>query len=206
MMRFILTIAFMLPLLYTADTLQCYTCELGDKSCSVTTLQNCTGGMCSSLTKVNGPSDSITVSKKCVYVPESCYLMGQVNTLSVNNGYSKVSQSSFCCDTTGCNKDTLPALSDKANQLRCYTRINGSREILQCVGVEDHCFKYDAPASHGGKVVVYQGCASSDSCSWSEKPPQINLNCCKGNLCNNALGLGLSSPSLLLGLLIISLF
>lgn len=34
--------------------------------------------------------------------------MDKVTELSLNNGYLHASQSSFCCNTTGCNIDTLP--------------------------------------------------------------------------------------------------
>lgn len=53
-------------------------------------------------------SDSIRVSKGCTYVAENCYFMDKVTELSMNNGYSQASESLFCCNTTGCNIDTLP--------------------------------------------------------------------------------------------------
>ncbi|XP_024257216.1 urokinase plasminogen activator surface receptor-like [Oncorhynchus tshawytscha] len=204
-MKLILTISCAFTLFYTADMLNCYTCEPEDEKCRTTVLKNCVKAVCSTLTSIEYPSDSIRVSKGCTYVAKNCYFMDKVTELSMNNGYSQASQSSFCCNTTGCNIDTLPALSDKPNKLQCHTWVNGTYEVLQCIGIEDHCFKYKQLTPDGGKVTIYGGCASSDSCLWSEMPNQTNLNCCKGSLCNKAMGMSLSSLPLLLGLLLISL-
>ncbi|KAM9411232.1 uncharacterized protein ACWYII_026054 isoform 1-T2 [Salvelinus alpinus] len=207
-MELILTIFFTFALFYTADTLQCYTCESDE--CNGTTLEMCSGGeVCSTMTTVFGHLGT-RVSKACTTREETCVFMDATTKISISGGYSHTSNSVYCCSTDGCNKNTLPALSDKPNKLQCYTCKSKEDQvcntIVQCVGVEDHCFKHTVPAGDGSNDGRHLGCASADVCRWPETAPSTpNFNCCEGSLCNKAMGVGLSSLPLLLGLLIISL-
>ncbi|XP_041715318.2 phospholipase A2 inhibitor and Ly6/PLAUR domain-containing protein isoform X1 [Coregonus clupeaformis] len=207
-MTLILKISFTFTLFYTADTLQCYTCE--SEECSETTLETCSGGeVCSTMTTVFGHLGT-RVSKECITREETCVFMDATTKTSMSGGYSHTSNIAYCCSTDGCNRNTLPALNDKPNKLQCYSCKSEEDKVcnttVQCVGVEDHCFKYTVPARDGSNDGRHLGCASANVCRrYETSPSTLNFNCCKGSLCNNAMDIGLSSLPLLLGLLIISL-
>ncbi|XP_024257213.1 urokinase plasminogen activator surface receptor-like isoform X2 [Oncorhynchus tshawytscha] len=207
-MKLILKISFTFTLFYTADTLQCYTCESDE--CSEAALEMCSGGeVCSTRTTVFGGLGT-RVSKDCTTREETCVFMDATTRTSISGGYTHTSNAAYCCSTDGCNKNTLPVLSDKPNKLQCYTCKSKEDQVcntvVQCVGVEDHCFKYTVPVGDGSNDGRHLGCASADVCRWSETSPSTpNFNCCEGSLCNKATGIGQSSLPLLLGLLLISL-
>ncbi|XP_010890166.2 protein RoBo-1 [Esox lucius] len=210
-MNLILNISFTFLLLYTVESLQCYTCM--SEECNETMLQTCSSGdICSTSTKQLGPLGT-RVSKECSSIEESCVSLATTTILSVSSGYSHASNTAYCCRTDGCNLKTLSVLSDKPNTLQCYTCNSKEDRVcdttLKCIGVEDHCFNFTEPTHDGSndeENVPSLGCASADFCSLFETHylPN-NFQCCKGNLCNKALGMSLKSPLVLLGVLVISL-
>ncbi|KAG5856154.1 hypothetical protein ANANG_G00005010, partial [Anguilla anguilla] len=87
------------------------------------------------------------------------------------------------------------------NGKKCFTCVgNDCTSTLECKGSEDRCIK--ATVSTGGQAVTIKGCASKTICSGSMnsqvKSIAVDLNCCEGNLCNNALRIGQSVLFLLL--------
>ncbi|XP_061088439.1 xenoxin-3-like [Conger conger] len=82
----------------------------------------------------------------------------------------------------------------RINGKKCFTCAAGDCTITQeCKEGEDRCFKFA-----GGLV---KGCASQGNCSGSpiaQLGADVGLNCCEGNLCNNALRIGQSILFLLL--------
>ncbi|KAJ7987879.1 hypothetical protein DPEC_G00331170 [Dallia pectoralis] len=172
-MNLLLKISFTFLLLYTVESLQCYTCMSED--CSEPMLKTCSSGdICSTTTNLWGPS-ATRVSKECSRIEESCVVLDTTSILSVSSGYSQNTNMAYCCKTDGCNLKTLSVLSDQPNSLQCYTCNSRNDKVcnttLKCIGVQDHCFNFKGPTLDGRtdeENVPGLGCVSADLCSWFE--------------------------------------
>ncbi|XP_046905845.1 phospholipase A2 inhibitor and Ly6/PLAUR domain-containing protein-like [Hypomesus transpacificus] len=76
-----------------------------------------------------------------------------------------MSESVLCCDSDGCNKQTLPVPSQEPNGLQCDSCSSYSDTVCNnpanCVGLEDTCAVVNASTG------LFKGCISSNMCSLS---------------------------------------
>ncbi|KAI3369113.1 hypothetical protein L3Q82_026078 [Scortum barcoo] len=120
-------------------------------------------------------------------------------------------------ETTMCATFTIQVPAQTNNNLQCFT-CNGTdcSTKLQCVGIQDRCFK--ANYTLGNNTTPLFGCVSKSVCDTItnlENLPVIQNvtgnftsgpSCCSSNLCNDACCFRLGVPHLLLGLLIFTLY
>ncbi|XP_066574047.1 uncharacterized protein LOC136764133 [Amia ocellicauda] len=149
-----------------------------------------------------------TSQEKGCALMESC---GRVS--SVHLGYhGRKIFSVKCCNIEKCNPVNEPEPPNKAttNNHECFTcDTEVCNTTLKCQGEEDHCFK--TTVFEKGKTVAAKGCVTSNLCAERSstivgRALAMDLNCCKGNLCNNAKRAGQSIFLLLASLSPIALF
>uniref|UniRef100_UPI003AADFBD9 phospholipase A2 inhibitor and Ly6/PLAUR domain-containing protein-like n=1 Tax=Centroberyx gerrardi TaxID=166262 RepID=UPI003AADFBD9 len=194
-MKLILTLALIWTLFNTAEALQCHTCISDDPQCRDTLLIPCfsdSDQRCATAafkTTLLGNSTQ-RIDKSCV--PSS--LCGDGTTYSGNFGILGSLAVSFkCCDTDGCNSETLPFPADQAsNNLQCFSCDTPQcNSKIQCVGEENRCFS--GRVTNRATIVPTFGCVSANLC---EVAPQLvailanfhfisGPNCCQGNFCNS---------------------
>ncbi|KAJ8287656.1 hypothetical protein COCON_G00003150 [Conger conger] len=133
------------------------------------------------------------------YKGEVMHHTSSVSQWIFNTGISMTTVDTQCCESNLCNNQEPPALPESStNGKKCFTcaASGDCTSTLECKGSEDRCFMFTVPAV--GKV---KGCASQSFCSGSliaQLGAIVDLNCCEGNLCNNALRIGQSILFLLL--------
>ncbi|XP_061094896.1 phospholipase A2 inhibitor NAI-like [Conger conger] len=188
-MKLLVTIALTCALFSKAYPLDCVTCE-GPGPCSQTETCPASQTKCVSFTAAVTLGEILTEKKKSCATPAQC-LSG-----SLNGGIFMATINTQCCDSDLCNNQEPPALPESStNGKKCFTctASGDCTSTLECKGSEDSCFK-----SSGGKV---KGCASQSFCSGALNAGRgaiVDLNCCEGNMCNNALRIGQSILFLLL--------
>ncbi|KAJ8332756.1 hypothetical protein SKAU_G00416520 [Synaphobranchus kaupii] len=87
------------------------------------------------------------------------------------------------------------------NGKKCFTCVGDDcTSTLQCIGPEDRCIKSSVTVN--GQKVTKKGCVSKTICSGSLNSQlgaiAVDLSCCEGDMCNNALRIGQSILFLLL--------
>uniref|UniRef100_A0AAY4EFA6 UPAR/Ly6 domain-containing protein n=1 Tax=Denticeps clupeoides TaxID=299321 RepID=A0AAY4EFA6_9TELE len=101
----------------------------------------------------------------------------------------------------------LTALPRGSNGWKCFSCINNKCEIADCKADEDHCITTKTSA---GLQMETKGCASRMTCEGKLQIPVgpiiPNVKCCKGNLCNGAVGLRQSAAFLLVSLIPVFVF
>ncbi|KAJ8282985.1 hypothetical protein COCON_G00055040 [Conger conger] len=195
-MKLLVTIALTCALFSKAYPLDCYECVATSTGpCSQTT-KTCPA----SQTKCASATAAITAGGTQVPVKiKSCTTPDQCLSGSLNSGISMATINTQCCDSNLCNNQEPPALPESStNGKKCFTctASGDCTGTLECKGSEDRCFK---SAVLGG--VKIKGCASQSICSGvlnAELGATVDLNCCEGNMCNNALRIGQSILFLLL--------
>ncbi|XP_078141882.1 phospholipase A2 inhibitor and Ly6/PLAUR domain-containing protein-like [Centroberyx gerrardi] len=209
-MKLILTLALIWTLFNTAEALQCQTCTSSDPQCTNTTSHTCPSDsdqrcVTAAIKATNSTQHFQRILKSCV--PSShC---SDNTTYSENFGFASLAASLKCCNTDGCNSETLPFPTDQAsNSLQCFSCDSmGSTECnskIQCVGMEDRCFS--GRVTDRPYTFPTFGCASANLCDHLTTLPDgfthftSGPNCCQGNLCNSAWAVKLSVFPLLLGL------
>ncbi|XP_067094655.1 phospholipase A2 inhibitor and Ly6/PLAUR domain-containing protein-like isoform X1 [Osmerus mordax] len=191
----------------TAFTLNCYECVPGASGSCVDTQKTCPSStQCAAMrvTSYAGGSKIVDMTVKSCAAPAECL------TGSLNLGISRTLLNSKCCTKDLCNSRTVPeSSSDTPNGKQCYT-CNGQDCLnpLNCLGDENSCISTTTEDS--GQKVSMKGCASKSLCtgSMSAQLPGMSfkLDCCEGNLCNDARSLAASLLLLVAPLLSVALF
>ncbi|XP_062322625.1 phospholipase A2 inhibitor and Ly6/PLAUR domain-containing protein-like [Osmerus eperlanus] len=191
----------------TAFTLTCYECVPGASgSCTQKTCPSSTQCAAMRVTSYAGESKIVNMTAKSCAAPAEC-LTGSIN-------FGRTLLNSKCCATDLCNSQTVRLLlpvssSDTPNGKQCYT-CNGQDclNTLNCLGDENSCISTTTDVS--GQKVSMKGCASKSMCAGSMSGQLLgmsfNLDCCKGNLCNDARSLAASLLLLVAPLLSVTLF
>ncbi|KAJ8388856.1 hypothetical protein AAFF_G00126120 [Aldrovandia affinis] len=191
MMKLLIKLSLACALFSRAYPLDCFTCaSIGAVSCLPSTNQTCaTNQTCISGTAVNFLGSTSTQSSfKACATPDRC------NSGSFSFGSARVTVNTECCDTDLCNNQSIPVLAENLpNGRQCFTcepgNCTGTHEPLACRGPEDRCFTF--PFTIGNVTSTLKGCASQSLCSVAMilNTPALGLDivCCEGNLCNNAL-------------------
>ncbi|XP_028301188.1 mucin-2-like [Gouania willdenowi] len=180
------------PLTTTSGGLKCLSCT---GSCSTETTVTCsTETMCVTATITDtapGSSDPPRFYKGCAS-SDLCPITGS-QTYELNLGRSGALISAECCDTDGCNNNTLPAhtQSQTQNGLQCFFCASPTRcdVSIPCTGDETLCIQ-------GTLNNEAYGCVSPSVCTASRRLGEIPLlpelgtfssgpNCCDTNNCND---------------------
>ncbi|KAJ8332761.1 hypothetical protein SKAU_G00416570 [Synaphobranchus kaupii] len=197
-MKLLVTLALACALFSKVYPLDCYECiPTGPGSCSQTT-KTCPASQtkCGSVTVVVSAGTTQTEAgiKSCA-APAECV------SGSVNFGLSRTSINTQCCDSNLCNNQQPPPLPGTPNGKKCFTCVGDDcTSTLGCIGPEDRCIKSSVTVN--GQKVTFKGCVSKTICSGSLNsqlgPIAVDLSCCEGDMCNNALRIGQSILFLLL--------
>ncbi|KAK3519165.1 hypothetical protein QTP70_020004 [Hemibagrus guttatus] len=156
---------------------------------------NCISEQCS---EINCPDQCASVTlfivsngKNMTSVIKTCAIPQMCSSGSINLGELLMTSNVMCCNSTLCNKETLPALPKQAPNGRiCYTcDAHGCSAKVDCEGSEDRCIS--ASVQQGSSTVSLKGCVSKSFCveSRSSSVPGFGVakvQCCEGNLCNGA--------------------
>ncbi|KAG5856155.1 hypothetical protein ANANG_G00005030 [Anguilla anguilla] len=198
-MKPLVTLALACALFSGVYALNCYEClPTGIGTCTDTT-KTCPASQtnCGSMTAVVYVGDTPTTIKG-----KSCAAQAECVSGSVNFGVTRTTVNTKCCSTDLCNTELVPELPNSSpNGKKCFTCVgNDCTSTLGCKGSEDRCIK--ATVSTDGQAITMKGCASQTACSGSFSAQigstAVDLNCCEGNMCNNALRIGQSVLFLLL--------
>ncbi|KAJ8332772.1 hypothetical protein SKAU_G00416680 [Synaphobranchus kaupii] len=201
-MKLLVTLALACALFSKVYPLDCYEC-------------NTTGpGPCSQTTKTCPPSQTRCSSGTVVlsaginqseFRQQSCAAPAECVSGSVNIRNTRISVNNQCCDSNLCNDQQIPALPGTSpNGKTCFTCVDfncPSMSTLECIGPEDQCIKLSVTV--GQIKGTAKGCASKTFCSGSLNSQilpfdMVDLSCCEGDMCNNALRIGQSILFLLL--------
>ncbi|KAJ8332779.1 hypothetical protein SKAU_G00416750 [Synaphobranchus kaupii] len=195
-MKLLVTLALACALFSKVYPLDCYECKpTGPGPCSQTT-KTCPASQtkCSSGTVVVSAGEILTELRR-----KSCAAPAECVSGSVNFGLSRTSINTQCCDSNLCNNQQPPGTSP--NGKKCFTCVGDDcTSTLECIGPEDRCIKSSMTVN--GQKVTKKGCVSKTICSgsWNSQlgAVAVDLSCCEGNMCNNALRIGQSILFLLL--------
>ncbi|XP_029105375.1 urokinase plasminogen activator surface receptor-like [Scleropages formosus] len=171
--------------------LNCYECIPGSNGKCTETTKTCPSDQtkCGSMTTTVYIGNSVLTEASA----KSCAKPQECTSGSINFGVTRTAVNTECCNTGLCNSQNIPAWSKNApNGKRCFTcNGNDCTSILNCVGDENSCLKTTVSAQGG--VVTMKGCVSSNICAAAgDLSAQLGLgvgvsmNCCEGNLCNDA--------------------
>ncbi|KAJ8332778.1 hypothetical protein SKAU_G00416740 [Synaphobranchus kaupii] len=133
---------------------------------------------------------------------KTCAAPAQCVSGSFNFGLSRISVYTQCCDSNLCNNQQPPPLPGTSpNGKKCFTCMGDDcTSTLECIGPEDRCIKGSMTVN--GQKVTRKGCVSKSMCSGSLNSHlgavAVDLSCCEGDMCNNALRIGQSILFLLL--------
>ncbi|XP_046905557.1 phospholipase A2 inhibitor and Ly6/PLAUR domain-containing protein-like [Hypomesus transpacificus] len=162
-MKLILIISITWALLLTVESLHCYSCDPPCSSEVITTCPSQPDSVC--LTHTLFVGKTITKGKYCTQSVECRTRLNVQLDYSLNFGIDPMSESVLCCDSDGCNKQTLPVPSQEPNGLQCDSCSNYSDTVCNtpanCVGLEDTCAVVNVSTG------VVKGCISSNLCSVS---------------------------------------
>ncbi|XP_053339387.1 urokinase plasminogen activator surface receptor-like [Clarias gariepinus] len=110
---------------------------------------------------------------------------------SINIGLVKIANNTRCCSNDLCNNYTLPIMpTQSVNGRSCYTcdLSDDCSKKLYCEGQEDRCIT--ATVAQGSNVMTLKGCTTSNKCNTTLLRAQglilTDVECCQGNMCNNA--------------------
>ncbi|XP_035259875.1 lymphocyte antigen 6A-2/6E-1-like [Anguilla anguilla] len=198
-MKPLVTLALACALFSGVYALDCYECLLtATETCLSDATKTCPASQtnCNSATVAVYVGDTLTSTIKGM----SCAAQAECVSGSVNFGIARTTINTECCSTDLCNTALAPELPNSSpNGKKCFTCVgNDCTSTLECKGSEDRCIK----ATVSGQTVTMKGCASQTVCSGSLNAQiesiGVDVNCCEGNLCNNALRIGQSVLFLLL--------
>lgn len=194
-------------LLHNAFALRCFQCTPGISGPCTDTQTDCPSNtQCGSMSVATyaGGTPQTALNMKTCSLPVECI------TASLNFGISQTVINNKCCSQDLCNSQNAPVPSKKSpNGKQCYTCIGEDCSgTLNCLEDEDSCIS--TKVELGSTKVTMKGCASKSLCSGTtsaELPGMsFKLNCCDGNLCNNAQSMGFSLLLLMAAMLSITLF
>ncbi|KAI7795140.1 urokinase plasminogen activator surface receptor-like [Triplophysa rosa] len=164
-----------------ALTLSCY---------NYTALYNCTASSQAGCSTINCDSKcglvGIYNNGKKVFTNRTCVSPGSCVNSSFNLGVVKLAFNAQCCGADLCNNQDLPETLQKQsyNGKRCYTcNVTDCSKILDCEGDENQCISVSYVWINN--TITYKGCASS--CDTSNiLTSMYRVQCCTGDLCNDA--------------------
>ncbi|XP_059197516.1 phospholipase A2 inhibitor and Ly6/PLAUR domain-containing protein-like isoform X2 [Centropristis striata] len=152
------------------------------------------------VTTVLGNEESQSINQTCV-LPALCRVPSHRFSLSSSGETDAFAV--HCCNTDGCNSQTVSYPDVTENSLQCFT-CSGTvcNQTVQCVGAEDRCFHQ----SHHNKTFVDHGCMSANLCDVhnqkaltsalsgdepdsTDEPDTIAIECCASSFCNSAVTL-----------------
>ncbi|XP_038572892.1 phospholipase A2 inhibitor and Ly6/PLAUR domain-containing protein-like, partial [Micropterus salmoides] len=156
----------------------------------------------------------VLVTRSCV--PSSlCTAHDQILSFSTDSW--TLNASVHCCNTDGCNNQTLPfPMQANKNDLQCLTCTNDQDTVcngtVQCVGIQDRCITVNGQVDFNDTFLI-RGCASANVCEVLSHLKVrsafaanfVNISsapkCCGTSFCNSAWTVRLSICPLLLGLI-----
>ncbi|XP_061096501.1 phospholipase A2 inhibitor gamma subunit B-like [Conger conger] len=193
----LVTIALTCALFSKAYPLDCFECAVtGTGSCSQTKTCEASQTKCASVTAaVTAGGIQTTTNIKSCTAPTQC-LGG-----SINSEILMLTVNTQCCESNLCNNQEPPVIAlpeSSTSGKKCFTCLapGNCTSTMECKEGEDRCFMVTVPP-----VGTVKGCASQSVCSGALNPQLgaiVDLHCCEGNLCNNALRIGQSILFLLL--------
>ncbi|KAJ8378948.1 hypothetical protein AAFF_G00233130 [Aldrovandia affinis] len=204
-MKLLVTLALACALFSKVYPLQCYECI---PTVFTPCTQTCPASQtkCGSVTVVTYVGSSPTKIRA-----KSCGAPAECVSGSFNFGIGRTVINTECCDTDLCNSQNVPdGIADtNPNGKKCFTCLSEDcTGTTQCLGSENRCIK--SSVSTGGHTMIVKGCASQSICAGSLNAQvgdiAVNLSCCQGDLCNNALRVGQNVLLLLVPLASIVLF
>ncbi|XP_056591295.1 phospholipase A2 inhibitor gamma subunit B-like [Triplophysa dalaica] len=178
-MKLYISVILIIVFCSKALTLSCYNCTASSLAeCLNTSLKINCDYKCGSVDMYEN-SVNILTNRTCMS-PGSC-----VNS-SLNLGEVKLAVNPQCCSTDLCNSQDAPGMlpNQSYNGKRCYTcNVTDCKKILDCEGDENQCISFS------NDTIAYKGCASS--CDTSNFYTYIetsihSVQCCTGDLCNDA--------------------
>lgn len=177
----------------TALTLRCFECTPNANGTPCTDkVTDCVGDSQCGAMRITAFMGDKKVSDMTM---KSCAVPGQYINGSVNLGVTRTRIRNKYCTTDLCNMNTSDSSIRSPNGKKCFTCQQDCKATLDCMGDEDYCVS--ALIGVMGKTILMKGCASEIICSGGSTGviQSTDLNCCQGNLCNNAQS---SSSSVLL--------
>ncbi|KAL4597407.1 urokinase plasminogen activator surface receptor-like isoform X1 [Arapaima gigas] len=187
-MKLLLSLAISCALFSAGFPLSCYQCTPDASGNCTNTVTSCMSSQptCVSTTATvyTGTSNISKISTKFCSVPQQC-VSGSISLLGV-----RTTLNTNCCSTDLCNSQTLPEWPQNSlNGRQCYAcNTTSCLAVLNCSGNEDRCITVMATVL--GTRVMVKGCVSPEICSGAMSQLGLNasaeINCCQGNLCNDA--------------------
>ncbi|KAM4566755.1 uncharacterized protein PAE49_010259 [Odontesthes bonariensis] len=206
-MKLILTLTLIWALCSTAGALVCQACA--NLQCSLTVPKTCKSEtMCitAAITATSSGSTAQQIFKDCA--PSSqCPITGN-QAFSVSLGFATGLASAQCCNTDGCNSQTLPFPSPQpANSLQCAVCDPSTSQCsaaIQCSGQENNCFS--ATVTSGSTTYPALGCVTQNTCAAASSlgtlPFMTNVGtissgptCCTTSLCNSPVTTTTTAPT-----------
>uniref|UniRef100_A0A8C9TTA9 UPAR/Ly6 domain-containing protein n=1 Tax=Scleropages formosus TaxID=113540 RepID=A0A8C9TTA9_SCLFO len=134
----------------------------------------------------NGQCTQTTVSVLNETSVKSCTIPQRCISGSINFGILRATVNTKCCSTDLCNNQTLAQNSPNGKQCFSCDLNNDCTSVINCLGNENNCITATVAQR------TTKGCISSNICAAANVSAQlglnlgVNINCCDGNLCNNA--------------------
>ncbi|XP_059197608.1 phospholipase A2 inhibitor and Ly6/PLAUR domain-containing protein-like [Centropristis striata] len=212
-MKLIVSLTLFLMLSSTAAGLKCQTssglqpCASDDQLCATIAHTNVLG------------NERSRIHQTCM-LPAVCRVPS--HTFSLSFGREKAAAAVRCCNTDGCNSQTVSYPDMTENSLQCFT-CSGTvcNQTVQCVGAEDRCFH----ESFRDNTFVNRGCMSANMCDVRNQKaikgvllgvaidliPKLDITaieCCASSFCNSAVSVTvtLSVVPVLLGLVALVIY
>ncbi|KAK6320522.1 hypothetical protein J4Q44_G00096290 [Coregonus suidteri] len=174
-MKLILTLSLICTLFCSVEMLQCFNCigaECGTNQSLVTCPDSLNKACLTATETITGSINTTQTIKVCSPISNCGAPLNSEATVSVNLGFTTVAYKALCCNTDGCNKNTLlpPAPSSQANGRQCPSCSSPQDTVcnspVACLGVEDKCFSTSVkPGSISSTTVNLQGCTTSNVCN-----------------------------------------
>ncbi|XP_038840056.1 phospholipase A2 inhibitor gamma subunit B-like [Salvelinus fontinalis] len=174
-MKLILTLSLICTRFYSVEMLQCFNCT--DAACTNSSLVTCPAlnERCLTATRtIKGPDNTTVVLKMCSPSSICVTPLNTEVTVSGNLGIIRASSNQLCCNTNGCNNETLSAPSSLANGRQCtsYSSFQGfvHNSTVACLGVEDQCLSFSGNVLGSINYMVnLQGCTSTNVCNYIDQ-------------------------------------
>ncbi|CAB1314110.1 unnamed protein product [Coregonus sp. 'balchen'] len=156
-MKLILTLSLICTLFCSVEMLQCFNCigaECGTNQSLVTCPDSLNKACLTATETITGSINTTQTIKVCSPISNCGAPLNSEATVSVNLGFTTVAYKALCCNTDGCNKNTLLPPDTVCNS------------PVACLGVEDKCFSTSVkPGSISSTTVNLQGCTTSNVCN-----------------------------------------
>ncbi|XP_070964634.1 phospholipase A2 inhibitor gamma subunit B-like isoform X1 [Oncorhynchus clarkii lewisi] len=174
-MKLILTLSLICIHFCSVEMLQCFNCT--DAACTNSSLVTCPASneRCLTATRtIQGPDNTTVVLKMCSPSSICVTPLNTEVTVSGNLGIIRAASNQLCCNTNGCNKETLSAPSSLANGRQCtsYSSFQGvvHNSTVACLGVEDQCLSFSGNVLGSINYMVnIQGCTSTNVCNYIDQ-------------------------------------